>query len=62
VHRPLSEREIDDWERWSGRDISWKGSDIARLIATIRLLQSRLDALEHVRAEGDPSGQPPEES
>ena len=41
-HRPLTEKELIDWERWSRRDIAWKGSDVARLIATIRDLQKQL--------------------
>ena len=40
--RPLTEQELIDWERWSKRDITWKGSDVARLIATIRELQRQL--------------------
>ena len=40
--RPLTEKELIDWERWSQRDIAWKGSDVARLIATIRELQRQL--------------------
>jgi hypothetical protein len=39
--RILSEQELIDWERWSKREISWKSSDVARLIATIRDLQKR---------------------
>jgi hypothetical protein len=44
--RPLSERELEDWERWSRRDITWKGSDVARLIATVRDLQRQVRELE----------------
>jgi hypothetical protein len=40
--RPLTEKELVDWERWSRREITWKGSDVARLIATIRELQRQL--------------------
>lgn len=42
--RVLSEQELIDWERWSKREIAWKGSDVARLIATIRDLQRQLES------------------
>jgi hypothetical protein len=40
--KPLSEQELVDWERWSKREITWQGRDVARLIAMIRQLQKQL--------------------
>lgn len=44
--RPLTEKELIDWERWSKREIQWKGSDVARLIATVRKLQEEIEVLK----------------
>ena len=44
--KPLTEQELVDWDRWSKREITWKGSDVARLIQTVRDLQARIAELE----------------
>lgn len=46
-HRELTEQELIDWERWTGRDIKWEGRDVARLIAMVRTLQARIAELEN---------------
>jgi hypothetical protein len=46
TNRPLSEQELIDWERWSKRDIKWEGADVARLLAMVRQLQTRVKELE----------------
>jgi hypothetical protein len=50
-HRELTERELSDWERWSRRDIAWKGEDVARLLAMVRALQTRVREHESRAAE-----------
>jgi hypothetical protein len=60
--RPLSERELDDWERWSGRTIQWKSEDVARLVATVRALQARVLELEQRLSTRPADGQPDDQS
>ena len=57
--KPLTEQELIDWERWSKREITWKGGDVARLILTVRELQNRLKELEEKSASTDTSDNQP---
>ncbi len=48
--RILSDRELDDWERWAGRDIAWKPEDVHRLVQTAKHDRTAARSLESVIA------------
>ncbi len=44
--RPLTAKEIEDWERWSKRGIEWKPEDVQRLVATVQGQRSMMGKIE----------------
>lgn len=46
--RPLSDKELEDWDRWSRREIAWKGEDVQRLLATIQSMKGGRQVVAHV--------------
>lgn len=44
--RPLTAKELEDWDRWSKRTIDWKAEDVQRLVASIKTSRSMLGKLE----------------
>lgn len=35
--RPLTQQELQDWTRWTGREVAWTSNDVARLLATLSI-------------------------
>ena len=44
--RPLTAKELEDWDRWSRRAIAWKSEDVQRLVASVQSSRSMLEKLE----------------
>ena len=38
---PLTDQELESWDRWSKRKIDWKPEDVQRLLATITQLKAQ---------------------
>lgn len=45
-YRILTDQELIDWERWSGREIAWKPEDVQRLVETVKHDRARLRDLD----------------